>query len=194
MSCAARGMLRSWLTLEVCCRMAVMDIVLYPDEPLLRKATPYESVGPEMPKLVEDMLETMHHYEGVGLAGPQVGLAKRIFVWCEGEGEPGHIINPELSGFEGREEKEEGCLSMPRLYHAVPRATRVLVRGVDCRGNEVSFEAKDFLARIMQHENDHLDGILFPDRLDIITRETLMAQWDEIRKEIMAGQAGHRAF
>lgn len=166
--------------------MAVLDIVLYPDAPLTEKATPYDHFGPELPKLAEDMIETMFAYDGVGLAGPQVGLNKRIFVWCEGENEPACIVNPELSDLEGREEGEEGCLSMPRLYHAVPRATRLQVKGFNQFGKAIAFEATGFLARIMQHENDHLDGILFPDRLDILTRESLLQQWQEIRAQLEA--------
>jgi len=170
--------------------MAVLDIVLYPDEPLTRKALPYETIGPELVKLADDMLETMDAYEGVGLAGPQVGIDRRIFVWCEPDGEPGCIVNPELSGFEGREERDEGCLSMPRIYAPVPRATRVLVKGFDQFGKPIEFEAFDFLARIMQHEYDHLEGVLFPDRLDIITRETLLREWDELRRELTAEAKG----
>ena len=170
--------------------MAVLDIVLYPDDPLTQKATPFDTFGPELPKLAEDMIETMFEYDGVGLAGPQVGIAKRIFVWCEPEKEPACIVNPELSDFEGREEREEGCLSMPRLYHPVPRATRLLVKGFDPFGKPIEFEAKDFLARIMQHETDHLDGILFPDRVDILTRESLYTQWAEIRKQLAAEAKG----
>lgn len=163
-----------------------MDIVLYPDAPLVTKAAPFAAFGPAVAKLAEDMVETMHAYEGVGLAGPQVGVDKRIFVWCEPEGEPGCIVNPELSGFEGREEREEGCLSMPRIYHAVPRATRVLVKGFDPLGRPLEFEARDFLARIMQHEFDHLEGILFPDRLDILSREAVLQEWAEVRKALEA--------
>lgn len=164
--------------------MAVLDIVLYPDAPLLQKAAPFTEFGPALAKLAEDMLETMRAYEGVGLAGPQVGIDKRIFVWCEPEGEPSCIVNPVLSDFEGREEREEGCLSMPQVYHAVPRATRVLVKGLDPLGKPVEFEATDFLARIMQHEYDHLEGILFPDRLDIISREAVLQEWAEVRKHL----------
>lgn len=173
--------------------MAVLDIVLYPDAPLLKKATPYEAFDADSPRLADDMIETMFAYEGVGLAGPQVGIDKRIFVWCEPEGEPACIVNPELTGFEGSEEREEGCLSMPQLYHSVPRATRVLVKGFDPTGKPFAFEARDFLARIMQHENDHLDGILFPDRLDIITRDTLLQQWAELREQLAQEARGGKA-
>ncbi len=88
---------------------------------------------------------------------------------------------------EGREEGEEGCLSMPGIYAKnVPRATRVRVRALDVEGRPFEVEAHDFLARIIQHENDHLDGILFPDRLDIITRGIVLQDWAEVRQELLS--------
>jgi peptide deformylase len=165
--------------------MAVLDIVLFPDEPLLKKAAPVDEIGPDMPQLVQDMIETMFEYDGVGLAAPQVGIAKRIFVLCEREGEPMCVINPVLSELEGREEGEEGCLSMPQVYAKVPRATRLRVRGFDEFGEPIDMVAEGFLARIIQHENDHLDGILFPDRLDIITREAVLREWNERRLQLL---------
>lgn len=170
--------------------MAVLNVVLYPDDPLTRKSTPIETFGPELLGLASDMLETMHAYDGVGLAGPQIGLAKRIFVYQEPGGEPGCLINPEFVAMEGREEGEEGCLSLPRVYSSrVPRATYVQVRGFDETGSPIQFEARDFLARILQHEYDHLEGILFPDRLDILSREAVLQEWQAVREEIRAGVA-----
>ncbi|MBI2436052.1 MAG: peptide deformylase [Candidatus Hydrogenedentes bacterium] len=165
--------------------MAVLDLVLYPDHPLTVKAVPYESVGSELAQLAEDMLETMHAYAGVGLAGPQVGISKRIFVLCEPEGEPMCLINPEILEMEGCEEGEEGCLSMPQVFANVPRATRIRVRALNELGKPQEFEARDFLARIIQHEYDHLEGILFPDRLDIITREAKLQEWETVRKQLL---------
>jgi peptide deformylase len=164
--------------------MAVLDVVLYPDAPLKDKATPYETIGPEMPALARDMLETMEAYEGVGLAGPQVGISKRIFVLCEPDSDPMCLINPEIELIEGREEGEEGCLSLPQLYTRVPRATHIHVKAYDEYGTLMEFDAYDFLARIIQHENDHLDGIVFPDRLDILSREDALQQWTEIRNQL----------
>lgn len=164
--------------------MALRDIVLYPDAPLLEKATPYETVGPEVAQLAKDMIETMFAADGVGLAGPQVGIAKRIFVMCEPEGEPRCIVNPEILDKSGSEVGEEGCLSMPRIYGQVPRATWLRLRGLDEHGEEIEFEARGFAARIIQHEYDHLEGILFPDRLDIITREDKLREWQQVRAEL----------
>lgn len=167
--------------------MSVLDIVLYPDAPLTEKAEPVREFGPELAQLAEDMLETMVAYEGVGLAGPQVGLAKRIFVLCEPNGKPMCLVNPEIIEQDGREEGDEGCLSLPHLYAKVPRATRIRVRAQNQYGEPLDFEARDFLARIIQHENDHLDGVIFPDRLDILSREALLREWSEIREELLNG-------
>lgn len=164
--------------------MAVLDITLYPDEPLLRKAEPFDAIGPEVAVLARDMLETMDHFEGVGLAGPQVGISKRIFVLCVPDGAPMCLVNPEIVDREGCEEGEEGCLSLPGVYAPVPRATRIHVRGFDENGKPLDFEARDFLARVIQHENDHLDGIVFPDRLDILSRESALRSWKEVRQEM----------
>jgi peptide deformylase len=165
--------------------MAILELVLYPDDPLTQKAAPYPEIGPEMPQLANDMLETMYAYSGVGLAGPQVGIAKRIFVLCEADGDPMCLINPEILEMEGCEEGEEGCLSMPQVYAEVPRATRIRVRAFNQFGKQLEFEARDFLARIIQHEYDHLEGILFPDRLDILSREAKLQEWDGVRKQLL---------
>jgi len=165
--------------------MTVMDLVLYPDAPLLEKAAPVTEFGPELIAFAEDMIATMHAFEGVGLAAPQVGIAKRIFVLCEPDGEPLCIVNPEISEMEGSESREEGCLSMPRVYASVKRAAKLRLQGYNERGERLDFHAAGLLARIIQHEHDHLEGILFPDRLDIISREALLREWVEVRKELL---------
>lgn len=171
--------------------MALLNIVLYPDAPLTEKAAAFDEIGPDVAQLASDMVETMHAYDGVGLAGPQVGLARRIFVYHEPEGDPGCLVNPEIVALDGREEGEEGCLSMPRVYSdRVPRATRVEVKGFDENGAPVHFEAHDLFARIIQHEYDHLDGILFPERLDILSREAVLQEWQAVRAELLSGAAG----
>lgn len=167
--------------------MSVLDIVLFPDDPLTRKAAPYAEIGPDVARLARDMIETMHAADGVGLAGPQVGVAKRIFVYHEPDGEPRCLVNPEIVAMDGSEEGEEGCLSMPRVYSdRIPRATLVEIKGLDELGRPVHFEARNFLARILQHEYDHLEGILFPQRLDIITRDNVLQEWQAVRAEILA--------
>lgn len=166
--------------------MALMDILVYPDAPLKEVALPVVKFGPELKKLAEDMLETMDAGNGVGLAGPQVGLRQQIFVLCEPDGEPMCLVNPEIVEMDGKAYGEEGCLSLPELWAQVPRATRIRVRAQDVEGNPLDFEAHDFLARIIQHEYDHLQGKLFPDRLDAMTRESLFDEWSVIRPRILA--------
>lgn len=161
--------------------MSILNLTLYPDDPLTRVAAPIDVVTPDLMTLARNMLDTMYAHEGVGLAGPQVGLAKRIFVLRDPDGDEMCLINPELSDLEGREEGEEGCLSLPQVYASVPRATRLRVRSLDPTGKRLDFEATDFLARIIQHENDHLDGVMFLDRLDILTRQAKLQEWEEVR-------------
>lgn len=171
--------------------MEILNLTLYPDDPLLRVAQPYTEFDDELPRLARNMLETMYAHDGVGLAGPQVGLAKRIFVYHEPDGDPMCLVNPELSELEGREEGEEGCLSLPKVYAMVPRATRMRVKAFDPFGRPLDFEARDFHARILQHENDHLNGVIFLDRLDILTRQAKLQEWEECRAKLMA--AAHRS-
>ncbi len=166
--------------------MAIREIVFYPDDPLTRKATPYDRIGPKVAELARDMIETMFAYDGVGLAGPQVGVSKRILVLCEPDGEPRCLVNPEIIEMEGSAVSEEGCLSLPQLYANVPRATRIRVRALNEKGESLDFEARDFLARIIQHEYDHLEGLVFPDRLDVMTREAILHEWKALRKQLTA--------
>lgn len=125
-------------------------------------------------RIIEDMLETMREAPGVGLAGPQVGVMERIFVWEVGE-EHGAVINPVIvSRSTEVEEGEEGCLSLPGIYYPVTRPAAVSVEGTDEHGNPVSLDATGLLARVCQHEIDHLDGVLFIDHLsDELRRQAL---------------------
>ncbi len=166
--------------------MAVKRILYYPDEPLRAKAKPVEAFGAKLDRLVDDLFDTMRAYEGVGLAAPQLGVSKRVFVLQEPGGEPMCFVNSEIIEQEGREEGEEGCLSMPRVYTQVPRATRLKIRAQDAAGEELEMEALDLLARIVQHESDHLDGILFPERLDLFTRQDKLLEWAEVREQLLA--------
>lgn len=169
--------------------MAVLDLVYYPDNPLMLKAGPVTKFDGDLESVVADMFETMHAYEGVGLAAPQIGRSERFFILREPgepEGEEMCFVNPEISGEEGAEEGEEGCLSIPRVYAMVTRATRVIVKAQDVHGKPFELEARDFLARIILHEYDHLEGVSFPDRLDIITRQSTLEEWAGVRKELLA--------
>jgi peptide deformylase len=167
--------------------MASKDIVLYPDAPLTKKAAAFKNVGPEVAKLAAEMFEIMDVYDGCGLAGPQVGVSKRIAVLRDPEKQTDIcLINPEISEAEGQEFLEEGCLSLPQVFAMVPRYTRLRVRGLNQHGKPVDFEATGMLARIVQHEVDHLNGVVFLDRVDLLTREAKFREWQEIRSEMLA--------
>lgn len=165
--------------------MSIRRIVYYPDEPLCSVAQPVETFDASIEQLAADMFETMHANDGVGLAGPQIGLSKRILVLHEPDGPRMCLVNPQLSDLQGEVMGEEGCLSLPELYGQVPRAVRVRVRAVDERGRPLDFVAEDFLARIIQHEVDHLDGIVFPDRMDLFSREAKLKEWQAIRERLL---------
>jgi peptide deformylase len=165
--------------------MSILNVVLYPDDPLTKVSAPVESHGPELVDLAENMFETMYAFEGVGLAAPQVGLAMRLFVLHEPDGRKMCLVNPEILEREGEESGQEGCLSLPEIYIQVPRATRIGVRAQDVHGETHEFEAHDFLARIIQHELDHLDGVIFLDRVDVLTRHAMMQEWQDIRNRLL---------
>ena len=166
--------------------MSVLNIVYYPDDPLTQVAAPVDRVGASIQRLAADMFETMYASEGVGLAGPQVGVAKRIFVLHEPDGEKMCLINPEVTVLEGTEEGQEGCLSLPEIYVQVPRATSIHVSALNEEGERIEFDAHNFLARIIQHELDHLNGTVILDRVDILTRHAKLAEWEDIRGRLLA--------
>ena len=132
---------------------------------LRQKANPIETVDGALVKLVDDMLETMHEAVGVGLAAPQVGVQRRLFVYELDDG-PQAIINPEIVESSGELYHDEACLSIPGLRIGIVRPEKVLLQGYDLDGNELTIEADDFMGRMFQHEVDHLDGVLMVERLD----------------------------
>jgi peptide deformylase len=130
-------------------------------------------------RLSEDMLETMYHAPGVGLAAPQIGLSLRFFVFDPGPEHgtgPGAVANPVLSDLEGEQTDDEGCLSIPNIYFPTTRAMRVGVSGQDVEGRPISLVGEGLLARIFQHETDHVNGMLFIDRLSEEDRRRAMAE------------------
>jgi peptide deformylase len=145
-------------------------------DPVLREpSSDVETFDELMHRLYEDMLETMYNAPGVGLAAPQIGLSLRFFVYDTEKGNgAGAIANPVLSEMEGEIVEEEGCLSIAGLWYPTPRAERVRVEGVDLEGKPVSIEAEGLLARVFQHETDHLNGMLFIDRLSEEDRRQAM--------------------
>lgn len=147
--------------------MPILKIALFPEEEkiLRARAEPIVKITPKTQRLINDMIETMYDAAGVGLAGPQIFVSQRLFVYDIGEG-PEALINPEILTAEGQEVGSEGCLSIPRLHGDVARATKISVSGINRMGRRVHIEAEDFLARVFQHEIDHLNGVLFTDRAD----------------------------
>ncbi len=157
------------------------SIVCYPDPVLREKCAPIEEFDDSVAALAQRMLEIMKAGRGVGLAGPQVGLAYRIFV-CNPTGQPEDdyvYINPELSDLSGAAELEEGCLSLPQVQVLKQRARRCRIRAFNAAGEPIELEGQDLIARIWQHETDHLDGVLIIDRMgptDRIANKKILAQ------------------
>ena len=136
-------------------------------DPVLREPSkPVDGFDRALRRLVDEMTETMYAANGVGLAGPQVGLSYRLFTYDDGETGPSFLANPELILLEGEMVHDEGCLSIPGPFHPTSRAELVRIVGQDAAGGRVELEARGLLARIFQHETDHLNGVLYIDRLD----------------------------
>ncbi len=144
--------------------MALLPIITKENELLREVSKPVDRVTKKRKKLIKDMLETMYQADGIGLAAPQVGVLERIIVVDIGEG-PFALINPSINKKEGEEIAVEGCLSVPGESGYVKRAERVVVEGIDENNKPVRIEAEGLLARCLQHEIDHLDGVLFIDKL-----------------------------
>ncbi|WP_295648150.1 peptide deformylase [uncultured Dietzia sp.] len=167
--------------------MPVLPVRLFGD-PVLRTPTdPVTSFDDRLERAVTDLMDTVRHEDGAGLAAPQIGLSIRVFVYSCG-GREGHLVNPEWEPIgDDRTHVNEGCLSIPGVSEPTERFARVRARGRDLRGRPVSFEAEGILARAVQHETDHLDGILFLQRLAPEQRRSAMAQ---IRSSSWFGSAG----
>ncbi len=146
--------------------MAIRNIREDGDEILRKKCKTVEVVDEKIKQLVEDMLETMYKYNGVGLAAPQVGVLKRIVVIDIDDGKgPLVFINPEIVKEKGEQEVEEGCLSFPNKFAKIIRPMEVTVKALDKNGKEFKLKAKELLAQAISHEVDHLEGVLFVDKI-----------------------------
>jgi peptide deformylase len=149
-------------------------------DPVLRETCrPIDGFDAGLRRLSEDLFETMYDAPGVGLAANQVGMQIACFVYDDRDGHLGFVANPVLSESDGEQRGEEGCLSIPGPYHETPRAERVRLRGRDVHGEPIDLVAEGFLARIFQHETDHLGGHLYIDRLDDDGRRDVMRQLRE---------------
>jgi peptide deformylase len=162
-----------------------MPIRLFGDPVLRTPADPVKDFDAELRRLVKDLTDTMLEAPGVGLAAPQIGVSLRVFTFHVDD-ELGHLINPSLDLSEDTETGDEGCLSFPGLVYPATRAYGVVAKGVNMYGEPVTLEGTGQLARCVQHETDHLDGVLFIDRLDKVQRKLAM---QEIREAEWWGEA-----
>lgn len=157
-----------------------MEIITLGNDVLRQKALPIQDIDSQVKVLAQQMIETMHQGRGIGLAGPQVGLLQRIFVvHIDGES-PRVFINPTIIGTSPElSQYEEGCLSIPGLYADVTRPEKITVQAWNERGRPFTLDAEGLLARVIQHEYDHLEGVLFIDRLSEPKRNRLLTQYDK---------------
>lgn len=161
--------------------MAIRNIVLEGDPMLRKKSKQVKTINEHIKLTLLDMVETMRQHEGVGLAAPQVGVMRRMFV---AEPEPEHVfymINPEMLEQDGEQEGEEGCLSVPNLEGVVVRPQHIKIRAQDLDGNEREYDFEDFYARVMCHEYDHLEGILYTDKAEEVYDP--QEKYEEMAKE-----------
>jgi len=167
----------------------IYPIVKYPESVLLKKAEPVTEFNADLKKLADDMFESMYAAEGIGLAAPQIGISKRMYVVDLSVGKNPEdrlvLINPEIIEKEGKQTEEEGCLSLPDIRDKVSRHFRVRMRAQDVNGKWFEIDGEELLSRAFQHELDHLDGILFIDRLSRLKKDLILRR---IRKLIKNGE------
>lgn len=162
--------------------MAIFPIRVFPDPVLRMAAKPVESFDAELERLVEDMMETMYAAPGVGLAAPQIGVSLRVVVFDVGDG-PQHLINPVIEDTSGSWTYDEGCLSVPDHAWPITRPAFARARGYDARGTEVVYEGDELMGRVLQHEMDHVEGMMLLERLPRRARKQAL-------KELRAEAAG----
>lgn len=168
--------------------MTIKPLIILPDPVLRQKSEPVERVDEELNRLADDMLETMYDAPGIGLAAIQIGIPRRLLVIDvsgeEEERRPQVFINPEIvASSDERSTYEEGCLSIPDYYAEVERPARVTVRHLDRDGNEQTVEAEGLLATCLQHEIDHLNGVLFIDHISKLKREMVVKKFTKLAKQ-----------
>jgi peptide deformylase len=167
--------------------MALLDIVKYGDPVLERPGDTVVEFDAKLKRLVSNMFETMYEARGVGLAAPQIGVSKRLFVMdCSGGRDPEArvaLVNPVVLSVEGEQTGDEGCLSFPGIFFPVKRSLRAVVRAHDLSGEEFEFDGLDLEARCMLHETDHCDGIVFIDRTTSLKRELVRRKIRRLEKQ-----------
>lgn len=165
--------------------MSIKPIRHFGDPVLVTPTAEVIDFDKELRMLVKDLTETMLNAPGAGLAAPQIGVPLRVFVW-DVDGELGHLVNPSLDLSSEMQDGDEGCLSFPDLVYPTPRSLRAVAKGFNMHGEPIMVEGTELLARALQHETDHLDGILFIDRLNEVDRKAAMK---EIRESDWFGMA-----
>ena len=163
-----------------------MEILIYPHEILRTEATPVESIDGQLQRFIDAMIAEMYRAKGIGLAANQVGELRQLLVMdCnQADGVPPSpvvLINPRITDSEGVEKSEEGCLSVPDYTATVKRAARIEVKGYDRNGNEITVEGDGIIARCLQHEIDHLNGVCFVDRLGPVKKALFRKKWAKMR-------------
>ncbi|MCA1556809.1 MAG: peptide deformylase [Acidobacteria bacterium] len=166
--------------------MALLEIMTYPNPVLETPGEPVTVFDTKLKKLVADMFETMDAASGVGLAAPQVGVSRRLFVMdCSGGRDPEQrvaLINPVVLNIEGEQHGDEGCLSFPGIFFPVKRSLRAVVRAQDTSGEMFELDGMDLTARCMLHETDHCDGIVFIDHTTVLKREMVKRKMRKLAK------------
>jgi len=162
--------------------MATYEIRVFGDPVLKTKAAEVTDVDAKLVTLADQMLELMYTAPGLGLAAPQIGVQKQLFVYDTGEG-PHTLVNPTIRESSGEWVYDEGCLSIPGLYVEIARPKEVLLHGWDLDGNEVTLEADELLARLFQHELDHLNGVLMFERMTDDQRKDALKEWRRLQTE-----------
>ncbi len=172
--------------------MAVLKVRKYGDPVLRRRGAEVGEITPALRETIADMIETMYDEVGIGLAAPQVGVSLRLMVVSLEDGRDAQaVINPVIVERGGQVTAEEGCLSIPGIYAPVTRSEWVKVEAKDVESRPLKIHGRGLLARVLQHEMDHLDGVLFIDHLDPVTRDRIKRR---IKKEGLPEDASHRAF
>ena len=167
-------------------KLKIHEVVKYPDPVLAKRGDAITEFGPELKALVDEMFDSMYAAQGIGLAAPQISLSKRITVidvsFKKDPAQKIALINPEITERTGKQVEEEGCLSLPEIREKVERAAWVKVRAQDVTGKWFEVEGEELLARALQHEIDHLDGVLFIDRISRLKRELVLRKIRKLQK------------
>ncbi len=171
--------------------MSVLDIRMFGDPVLRTECDPVQELDDDLRSFIRDMQDTMYAADGVGLAAPQVGVPIRLFVYDVRDSDlpAGALVNPRIEERSGTTKGEEGCLSMPGVSEIVERSERIVITGTDAEGESVRIEAEGLLSRCLQHELDHLDGVLFLDHLSPLKRKLILDRWSKLAEsgEVGAG-------